>query len=104
MSDLISRTMVIEAIMDHVREKFAQRDTPLNYINGLYQAEDIIETLPSAQTSLIEAVKIIEDFLHGCHDSLTSELVTPDGIKLRTDWGYFEGGLEEIKLYAERRA
>ena len=102
--DLISRKMAIDAIIDHIREKFAQRDTPLNYISGLYKAEDIIEILPSAQTSLIEAVEIIEDFLHGCHDSLTSEIVTPDGIKLHTDWWYFEEGLKEIKRYAERRA
>ena len=65
---------------------------------------DVVDELPSAQTSLIEAVKTIEDFLHNCRDSLTSEIVTPDGIKLHTDWGYFEEGLEEIKRYAGRRA
>ena len=47
--DLISRKMAIDAIIDHIKEKFAQRDTPLNYISGLYKAEDIIEILPSAQ-------------------------------------------------------
>lgn len=47
--DIISRKMAIDAIIDHIREKFAQRDTPLNYISGLYKAEDIIEYLPSAE-------------------------------------------------------
>lgn len=51
-NDLISREMAIDAIIDHIREKFAQRDTPLNYISGLYKAEDIIEILPSAQQTL----------------------------------------------------
>ena len=51
--DLISRKMAIDAIIDHIREKFAQRDTPLNYISGLYKAEDIIEILPPAQPEII---------------------------------------------------
>ena len=53
MDDLISRKMAIGAIIDHIREKFAQRDTPLNYISGLYKAEDIIEILPSAQPKIV---------------------------------------------------
>ena len=53
MDDLISRKMVIDAIIDHIREKFAQRDTPLNYISGLYKAEDIIEILPSAEPEIV---------------------------------------------------
>lgn len=57
MNDLISREMAIDAIIDHIREKFAQRDTPLNYISGLYKAEDIIEYLPSAEPE-IEEIKI----------------------------------------------
>ena len=99
MDELISRKTAIKAI-EELQDCY----------NGFSDTFDkaciigVLEELPPAQTSLIEAVKIIEGFLHGCHDSLTSEIVTPDGIKLHTDWGYFEEGLEEIKRYAERRA
>ena len=62
-----------------------------------------IKTLPSAQQSLLDALEIIKQFLQSCRDSLTCEIVTPDGMKLHTDWGYFEEGLEELRRYAERR-
>ena len=71
--DLISRKMAIDAIIDHIREKFAQRDTPLNYISGLYKAEDIIEILPSAEPKQRYTEEELSVFAHGISLSLLSK-------------------------------
>ena len=51
---------------------------------------------------LIDAVNTIREFLetHGEFKS-TAEWVSYDGTALRTDWGYFEQGLDELLKISE---
>lgn len=96
-ADCISRQDAIDAI---IRESTA--DGAYGYVDTK-SSVDLIRKLPSAQPSLLDALKIIEQFLQGCRDSLTCEIIAPNGMKLHTDWGYFEEGLEELRRYAERK-
>lgn len=53
--------------------------------------------------SIKEAVDVIRDFLNRGEFIYTFEFVTSDGAHLKTDWGYFEEGLDEIERYVEGR-
>lgn len=48
---------------------------------------------------LKSAVEIIKSFINSCEDISTGIIRTEDGVKLYTDWGYFEDGLNEIERY-----
>lgn len=95
MTDLIDRQDAIDLL-----KKWADGYTYIEIETELAIKE--FQHLPSAQLSLLDALKIIEQFLQGCRDLRTCEIVAPNGTKLHTDWGYFEEGLEELKRYAER--
>ena len=51
---------------------------------------------------LIEAIETIKEFIDSC-EATTSVLRTEDGKELKSDWGYFEQGLDEIERYANDR-
>lgn len=97
MGRLIDLDVAISAV-----EKESQVDGAYGYMDTK-SIIDLLNGLPSAQPSLLDALKIIEQFLQGCRDSLTCEIIAPNGMKLHTDWGYFEEGLEELRRYAERK-
>ena len=102
MSDLISREAAIEVLTRLANDPWNQ-ETNASWAAGFSEAAYIIENLPSAQPDLLDGLKIIEQFLQSCKDSLTCEIIAPNGMKLHTDWGYFVEGLEELRRYAERR-
>lgn len=78
------------------------REEAIEKVCEAYDA--VIEVLQQPEMSLLQSVKIIEDFLTSCDDHSTSTImVAPDGTKMNADWGYFEDGLEVIKRYAEGR-
>lgn len=47
------------------------------------------------------SILVIRNFIHNkCEDRLTSLIVVKeDGHELKTDWGYFEEGLDEIEAW-----
>ena len=49
------------------------------------------------------SINMIRDFLYNkCDDRLTSLIVVKeDGHELKTDWGYFEEGLNEIEAWLQ---
>ena len=49
---------------------------------------------------LLKAIQVITEFLDSCKDVSNGEIITQDGVHLRTDWGYFEDGLTELRTYA----
>lgn len=90
MQDLISRQAAIETI----------RKLPNAGIHWFVSAEAVFDALlklPSAQSSLKEAVSVIRDFLNRGEFIATSTFKTEDGKILKTDWGYFEDGLNTIE-------
>lgn len=102
--DLISRQTEIDAIVNTVSEIGLHDNSEVARYGATFRQHeiiDIIEGIPSAQPSLLDALEIIDQFLHSCRDSLTCEIVTPNGMKLHTDWGYFSEGIDELRRYAE---
>ena len=103
MDDTISRQAALDVLVEFWRiisKRHASYDDELwAYAN----CKNAIKSLPSAQPDLLDGLKIIEQFLQSCNDSLTCEIIAPNGMKLHTDWGYFVEGLEELRRYAERR-
>ena len=49
---------------------------------------------------LANAAHIVLSFIDKCPDGGTSYLITPDGTKLTTDWGYVCDGLILLEEYA----
>lgn len=49
------------------------------------------------------AISVIKDFFYNkCEDRYTSLIVVKeDGHELKTDWGYFEDGLNEIEAWLQ---
>ena len=58
----------------------------------------------SEYNSVVQAVDVIRSFLN-THESSSATCFWEsniDGTVLKTDWGYFEDGLDEIRDYCER--
>lgn len=109
--DLIDRQAAIDAIKDFKQGAAEWRDEQEEGSDIWHRADSAIGTaleiglrikkLPSAQQNLKEAVETIRRFLDTGVFTATSEFVAADGRGLRTDWGYFEEGLDEIEKYLE---
>ena len=58
----------------------------------------------SEYKSVVQAVDVIRSFLNTHESNSTTCLWESDidGTILKTDWGYFEEGLDEIREYCER--
>jgi hypothetical protein len=58
----------------------------------------------SEYKSVVQAVDVIRSFLNTHESNSTTCLWESDidGTILKTDWGYFEEGLDEIRDYCER--
>lgn len=58
----------------------------------------------SEYNSVVQAVDVIRSFLNTHESNSTTCLWESDidGTILKTDWGYFEEGLDEIRNYCER--
>lgn len=91
--DTISRAAAIEAL----KEAFNPS------ITKFVQAKLAIENLPPAQQDIKQAAKLLSDFIGSCPGG-DSYLITPDGEKLRTDWGYVTEGIQLIHDWAERKS
>lgn len=59
----------------------------------------------SEKKKLINSIATIRWFMEEeCEERRTTSMVVKeDGSKLRTDWGYFEEGLDEIEKWAEKK-
>ena len=66
------------------------------------EVRESIKTMPSAQSDIKQAAKLMSDFIESCPGG-NSYLITPDGEELRTDWGYATEGIQLILDWAERR-
>lgn len=95
--DLISRQAAIDAVSEAGFE-----------LRGVFErCEDALKALPSAQPSITlkDAVSALRRFLEDRGEfgyfPYTWEFHTKDGACLKTDWGYFEEGLDSIDQYIE---
>ena len=97
MNDLISRQAALEAVSYECGE-----------LRGVFERiEERLLALPSAQPSITikDAVSALRRFLKDRGEfgyfPYTWEFHTKDGACLKTDWGYFEEGLDSIDQYIE---
>ena len=108
MQDLISRREAIDAIMKELKDRSLHDDKETSedfadgYDEGIGDAATRVYLMPSAQPDIKQAAKLLSDFIESCPGG-DSYLITPDGEKLRTDWGYAMEGIQLIHDWAERR-
>lgn len=96
--DMISRQAAIDALT-----ALEEPAPTARHLSAIYDCEDAIKALPSAQPDIKQAAKLLSDFIESCPGG-DSYLITPDGEELRTDWGYALEGIRLIHDWAERKA